>query len=136
MKFYCKKDRRSDYKYNKIINKGTFSSVIKILNTCISLIPVLLEKHPACSFGLCSSRSIDFSNPEKLTEDLPSNQRFRIYSQYIQGRVGNITFTHIEYPSISSYILLNNNVDDIDKEERNIVEMFERTYRTIPDIAN
>jgi hypothetical protein len=33
-------------------------------------------------------------------------------------------------------MLLNNNVQDIDKEERNIIKMFERTYRTIPDITN
>ena len=136
LKFYCKKDRGSDYKYNKIINKNTFKTVVKILDTCISLIPTLLDKHPDCSFGLCSARSIDFSNPKKLTEHLPNNQRFRVYSQYIQSKVGNETFSHIEYPSISSHMLLNNNVQDIDKEERNIIEMFERTYRTIPDITN
>lgn len=136
LKFYCKKDRRSKYKYNKIINKGSFSSVINILDTCTSLIPILLEKHPDCSFGLCSSRSIDFTNPKKLTEHLQSNQRFRIYFKFIQDRIGHKTFTHIEYPSISSYILINNNVNDIDGKEKDILGMFERTYQTIPDITN
>ena len=67
VKFYSKKDRRSQYKYNKIINKNTYTSVINILETCTSLIPILLEKHPNCSFALSSARSIDFSNPKKLT---------------------------------------------------------------------
>ncbi len=136
LKFYCKKDRKSNYKYNKIINKGTFKSVINILDTCTTLIPLLLEKHPNCCFGLCSARSIDFSNPKKLTENIENNQRFRVYSQFIQSRVGNKTFTHIEYPSISSYMLINNNVEDIDIKEMQIKKMFERTYQTIPDIVD
>lgn len=136
LKFYCKKDRGSKYKYNKIINKGSFTSVIKILGTCTALIPDLLEKHPDCSVGLCSARSIDFTNPKKLTENLQNNQRFRIYSQFIQDRIGNKTFTHIEYPSISSYMLINNNIDNIDQKEKQIKEMFERTYQTIPDITD
>lgn len=136
LKFYCKKDRASDYKYNKIINKASFRTVINILDTCVSIVPILLLRHPSCSFGLCSARSIDFSNPKKLTEDLENNQRFRVYSQFIQSRVGNKTFTHIEYPSISSYILVNNSNANIDQKEQDIKEMFERTYRTIPDITN
>ncbi|MDQ0477086.1 hypothetical protein QF004_001608 [Chryseobacterium sp. MDT2-18] len=136
LKFYCKKDRGSQYKYNKIINKGNFTSVIRILDTCTSLILILLEQHPNCSFGLCSSRSIDFSNPKKLTENLENNQRFRVYSKFIQDRIGNITFTHLEYPSISSYLLINNSVADIRKKEEDIVKMFERTYNSIPDIGD
>ncbi|WHF51797.1 hypothetical protein QGN23_00620 [Chryseobacterium gotjawalense] len=136
LKFYCKKDRGSQYKYNKIINKGNFTSVIRILDTCTSLILILLEQHPNCSFGLCSSRSIDFSNPKKLTENLENNQRFRVYSKFIQDRIGNITFTHLEYPFISSYLLINNSVADIRKKEEDIVKMFERTYNSIPDIGD
>ena len=136
VKFYCKKDRGSKYKYNKIINKGSFASVIKIFGTCTALIPDLLEKHPGCSVGLCSARSIDFTNPKKLTEHLENNQRFRIYSKFIQDRIGHKTFTHIEYPTISSYMLINNDVEDIDLKEKQIIEMFERTYLTIPDITD
>ena len=134
LKFYCKKDKRSKYKYNKIINKGTYKSVISILQSCTCLIPLLLDKHPDWNFGLCSSRSIDFSNPKKLTEDIKNNQRFRVYGRFIQDRIGNNTFTHIEYPSISSYLLINNNVSNVDNREKEIKEMFERTYQTIPDI--
>jgi len=100
------------------------------------LIPDLLEKHPGCSVGLCSARSIDFTNPKKLTEHLENNQRFRIYSKFIQDRIGHKTFTHIEYPTISSYMLINNDVKDFDLKEKQIIEMFERTYLTLPDITD
>lgn len=134
IKFYCKKDKRSDHKYNKIINKNKFTTVIKIFETCLFLIPELLNQFHNCSFIIYSSRTIDFSNPKKLTENLYENQRFRVYSKFIQDRIGNKTFTHIEYPSISSYLLINNNEKDIQSKELLIKEMLERTYINLPDV--
>lgn len=136
IKFYCKKDKRSDFKYNKIINKNKYSTVIKIFETCLSLIPELLELQPNCSFAILSSRSIDFSNPKKLTEALKKNQRFRVYTRFLQERIGNVTFTHMQYEELSSYLLINNNEADIDAKENMIKEMFERTYNFIPDLGN
>src|SRR5690606_21571741 len=101
---------------------------------CLSLIPDLLKLHPGCSFAILSSRTIDFSNVNKLTESMQKNQRFRVYSRFLQDRIGNKTFTHFQYESLSSYLLINNSVVDIDKKERDIKEMFERTYNFIPDI--
>ena len=108
IKFYCKKDKRSQHKYNKIINKNNYSTVIKIFETCLYLIPELLKAYPDSNFAVLSSRSIDFSNANKLTEELSKNQRFRIYRKFAQDRIGNKTFTHFEYSSISSYLLVNN----------------------------
>lgn len=134
VKFYCKKDRSSDFKYNKIINKNNYSTVINIFGTCLCLIPEILKFYPDTSFAIMSSRTVDFSNPKKLTESLPKNQRFRVYTKFIQDRIGNVTFTHFEYPSISSYLLINNLEKDIDEKELKIKEMFERTYSYIPDL--
>ena len=136
IKFYCKKDKKSKFKYNKIINKNKYSTVIKIFETCLSLIPQLLELQPNCSFALLSSRSIDFSNPRKLTEGLTRNQRFRVYTRFLQERIGNVTFTHIQYEELSWYLLINNNEIDIDVKENRIKEMFEKTYNIIPDLGN
>jgi len=132
VKFYCKKDKRSDFKYNKIINRGY---ALRILKTCLSLVIEILKDHPTANFAIYSSRSIDFSNPEKLTEGLEENQRYRIYKDYIKSRVGKKTFTHLDYPSISSYILVNNCNEDIELKEREILEMFDRTYQGMPDIV-
>lgn len=136
IKFYCKKDRRSNFKYNKIINRNNYTTVIKIFETCLYLIPELLKLYPGSHFALMSSRSVDFSNSKKLTEALPKNQRFRVYTKFIQDRIANATFTHFEYPSISSYLLINNCEKNIDLKELKIKEMFERTYSYIPDLGN
>lgn len=136
IKFYCKKDKRSDFKYNKIINKNSSSTVLKILKTCLSLVPTLLQLFPNCNFALLSSRSVDFSSSKRLTEGLPQNQRFRIYSRFIQERIGNVTFTHFTYEKISSYLLINNTEHDIYAKELKVKEMFERTYKIVPDIGN
>lgn len=136
IKFYCKKDKRSKYKYNKIINKNKYSTVLKIFQTCLAIIPQLLSQYPNCNFAILSSRSIDFSNPKKLTENLQKNQRFRIYTKFLQDRIGNKTFTHFQYQKYSSYLLLNNEETDIDSKEFKIKEMFENTYEIIPDVAD
>lgn len=132
IKFYCKKDKRSDYKYNKIVNRGY---ALRILQTCLSLVIEILKDYPYANFAIYSSRSIDFSNPKKLTENLEENQRYRIYKEYIKNRVGDETFTHLDYPAISSYILINNCNKDIEQKEREILEMFDRTYHGVPDIV-
>jgi hypothetical protein len=54
----------------------------------------------------------------------------------LQERIGNVTFTHIQYEELSSYLLINNNESDIDAKENLIKEMFERTYNIIPDLGN
>ena len=54
LKFYCKKDRKSVYKYNKVINKG---DVKNILFTCAGVLPIILSNYNAASFFLaCSGR--------------------------------------------------------------------------------
>ena len=132
VKFYCQRDSKSDFKYNKIVNKG---SAIKIIITCIQLIPELLVKHPKASFALYASRSIDFSSSSKLTEGLEENQRYRIYKYFIQTRIGSKVFTQFDYPSISSYILINNTNENINQKESDILEMFSRTYDSLPDFS-
>ena len=75
IKFYCKKDRHSDFKYSKIINKGDIGN---ILMTCIKIVPILLNVFPNASFGFIASRSID--DATQKVESYINNQRFRIYS--------------------------------------------------------
>lgn len=135
IKFYCKKDRKSPFKYNKILNKHTYGTVIKIFHTCLSLVPILLKKHPKCNFAIYSARSVDLKNPKRLTEDILINQRFRIYTPFIQQRIGSETFTHFKYDAISSYLLVNNQVGNVDIKENQIKTMFERTYQSLPDIS-
>lgn len=132
IKFYCKAHRKSDFKYNIIVNRGY---CLKILNTCLSVLPELLRNYPNSSFALYSARSVDLSTSQKLTEDIKENQRYRIYKNFIQSRIGTHTFTHLFYPEISSYLLINNRYPDVIIKEQEILQMFHRTYHSLPDIV-
>lgn len=129
IKFYCKKDKRSDFKYSKIINRGDIGN---ILITSAKVIPLLLSDYPTASFGLSGARSIDFQTLK--VEDYNNNQRFRIYKHIIALKFGTITFAHYEYEKISSYLLINKNCDNVQKKEKELVKMFSLTYHNLPDI--
>lgn len=126
VKFYCKKDRRSRYKYNKIVNKGDIGN---IFITCIKVIPLLLKVYPNSSFGFAGAPTIDFKS--KKAEGYASNQRFRTYCYVISLKIGTETFTHFEYEKVSSYLLLNNSNQDIIKKEEQIIKMFSSTYNEL-----
>lgn len=130
VKFYCKKDRHSDFKYSKIINKG---DVGNILVTCAKVVPILLKTHPTASFGFFGARTFDQAS--KRIEPSLKTQRFRIYKHLVHLKFGNKSFAHFEYESISCYLLVNRHNKDIHSKERNIVKMFSETYKILPDIV-
>jgi hypothetical protein len=129
VKFYCKKDRGSDFKYNKIINKGDLGNIIV---TCIKVIPLLLINFPNASFGFMGARSVDFKSLK--TEQYFANQRYRIYSYIAPLKIGASTFHHISYEKVSSYILINKNFTDLGEKENEIKAMINRCYLDLPDL--
>jgi len=126
LKFYAKKDRRSREKYSRIINKG---DVFNILLTVGSVIEVLLKIEPLASFAFASSRSID--RETNRIEPFPNNQRFRIYASLIPTYIGDETFDHILYKSISSYLLLNKKNQDLESLRLQIEKSFQLTYNDL-----
>lgn len=127
IKFYCAKDKRSDYKYNKIVNKGDLGN---ILMSCVKLVPILLKDYPTASFGFCGARSVD--SKSKKAEKLINTQRFRVYKEIVSLKFGTRTFSHYEYEQISSYLLINNSNETI--SEKKIKKMFCSTYIHLPDL--
>lgn len=128
IKFYCTKDKRSDYKYNKIVNKGDLGN---IFISCAKVVPLLLLEYPTASFGFCGARTVDFKS--KKVENYINNQRFRIYKNIVSMKFGTKTFTHYEYEQISSYLLINNKSNVI-ISEKNIKKMFSSNYNNLPDL--
>lgn len=129
IKFYAKKDKRSDNKYSKVVNRG---DVGNILVTCAKVIPLILKKFPNASFGFIGSRTIDFYS-EKI-EGYSNNQRFRLYTYHLRQFIGTKTFKHIAYEKASSYVLLNNNITDLIKLEESIKTMVIATYSNILNV--
>lgn len=128
IKFYVQQHSKSDYKYSKVTNKG---DVGNILASCVKVIPHLLQQYPKASFGLIGGRTID--KKANKAESYEENQRFRIYRKYASQKIGSKTFTHVEYSSISAYLLINNVNTNIEEKEGLIKKMFIKTY---PDLLN
>ena len=124
IKFYPKCLRKSDYKYNTIINKG---DVINVLMTCASVIPYILRMNINASFGFVGSRTIDAAK-NKFIEDFSVNKRYRIYSNLIKQVIGDQTFVHIEYERISGYLLINKRFNSITTKEKKIKLMLNEIY--------
>lgn len=129
VKFYCKKDKRSDNKYSKVINKGDIGN---ILITCAKIVPYLLIDYPNSSFGIAGARTID--PVSKTIETYYNNQRFRLYNYIIPKKIGQKTFAHFAYREISGYLLVNRTSGDIVKKERELREMLVTTYSQIHDL--
>lgn len=96
------------------------------------MIPELLQKYPNASFGFTGSRSVD--EKSRKVEGYANNQRFRVYCGIIHDLIGSGTFSHFAYKEISGYLLINNRNEDVEKTERQLVEMFRRNYNDLPDV--
>lgn len=130
IKFYAKKDRKSDNKYNNVTNKG---DVANILISCAKPIPYILKLNPLASFGFIGSRTIDrYSNK---VEGLENNQRFKLYNYHLPQLIGSETFLHISFKSASSYALINRKVENIDVYKEVVKTMVIDTYDSIMDIS-
>lgn len=127
IKFYCKKDRRSDNRYSKIINKGDIGNIII---TCAKIVPFLLIDYPNASFGIAGARTIDPLS--KTIETYDNNQRFRLY--ITPKKIGQKTFAHFTYKEISGYLLINRKSSNIIRKERELRKMLVTTYSQIHDM--
>ncbi|MCM4170064.1 hypothetical protein DHD32_01120 [Arenibacter sp. TNZ] len=131
IKFYAKKDRRSDSKYSKVINKG---DVANILVTCANLVPILLADFPNASFGFIGSRTIDVYAAK--VEGYSDNQRFRLYCYHIPQLIGHKNFEHRSYTNVSAYMLLNKKNESTKDLEKSIRVMIINTYPNILNITS
>lgn len=126
IKFYVKNHAESAHKYNLVTNLGDTRNIII---TCAKVIKILLNDFPLASFAFMGSRTYQ-NIPHKYQEPHQNNQRFRIYSQFIQSTFGIRTFTHFQYREIGGYLLINNKNEAIQEKERSIVKMIFKNYRT------
>jgi hypothetical protein len=129
IKFYVKNDRNSDYKYSKLTNKG---DVANILITCLKSIPLILQDYPKASFGFIGSRTVDMKS--KRVEAFGNNQRFRVYRNIVEQKIGFDIFDHYVYEAISGYLLINKTGNETPDKEKAIITMFTDTYQNLTDI--
>jgi len=124
IKFYAKNHELSKSKYQIITN---YQYPVRVFITCASIIPILSEAYPNASFGFIGARSI---KKGMIIENLEMNIRFKIYTEHIPQLISDKLFEHYEYPTISSYLIVNKN-HDLDRKKLEIEEMFFKNYRNV-----
>ena len=128
IKFYPKCYKKTDKKYSLITNKHDLGN---ILNSCLNIIPIILNEYPMASFGFAGARTFD--RKSNMVEPLEKNQRYNLYTYIARKRIGNVTFQHFEYPDISGYMLINRSCElGIEHREEIIRTMLGRTYNELP----
>ena len=126
VKFYAKCHRKSDFKYNKIINKG---DVCNILMTVINLMPEILTEFPKASFFYHGSASVDES---RRAERFESTQRYRIYNYLVEKQIGINLFEHYYNDLISGYLFVNRNSGmEVSEKKDMIFKMLQKTYKEL-----
>jgi len=124
VKYYASFQRKLDHKYQMLTVKG---DAHKVILTCSMLLPILLSKYPTASFALNGSRTISPANNK--VERMSNNQRFRIYSFFIDLKIGRQTFEHYVFEEVSSYLLVNKKTNEpTNIKKKKIMDMFLSTY--------
>ena len=130
IKFYPKQLKRSADKYNLITNNG---DIIRILLSCASSIPIILEKNKLASFGFIGSRSKSKKN-RLFVESFHQNKRYRVYSALIQEVIGDKIFDHFEFNNLSGYLLLNKANSNPQKLKNAIQTMIQHEFEFMDNL--
>lgn len=125
VKFYPQ-STDEDHRYSISTNRFTTKGALRVIITCASLIPYMMELYPNASFVIKASEGIDLQT--NMEEPESNNQRFRIYRNVLMSVIGNDSFQHYEYPNVSIYFLINRkDCNDLDeKRDRIKKEMIDR----------
>lgn len=63
-----------------------------------------------------------------------NTQRYRIYKELVKEKIGEMTFEHVDYQSLSGYLLLNRAAINLKEKESAILTMFAETYNNLLDV--
>jgi len=127
VKFYAKKDRRSIYKYNKIVNKGDFGNIVM---TVMRLIQQIYERDDTASFFFQGAGTVD--SKSQRVEGFKNTQRYIVYSHIVGLKFGAVTFEHFSNDEVSGYLIVNRNCgESVTERKDKILKMLQDTYREL-----
>ncbi|MFN3489554.1 MAG: hypothetical protein ACK4YV_10495 [Emticicia sp.] len=124
VKFFPVSHKLSDKKYNVIFNDFDAPRVIR---TCIDIMLSIATENELASFGFIGANTIS----EDFYENEINTQRFRIYRRIMLNFFREESFSHLEEPSISAYLMVNKKNKNFEELTPKIVEMFQEVY---PDL--
>lgn len=105
LKFYAARDRKNENKYHRTINAHDYRGTLRLLVTCLEIVPEILKMYPHASFVVNGANSRDLRT--RTEEDMRNNQRFRIYKELTLRKISNNLFEHFYFDEASSYMLVN-----------------------------
>lgn len=127
IKYYCARSKHSDYKYSRVLNLFSATETKRIMETCASVIPIILNIYPDVSFVFNGSRTQDLGN---YVENPFRTQRYRIYIELVRRLFGNEVFDIRYFDDSSSCIFVNRrNNPDTQTAARRIFNTFSEIYQ-------
>lgn len=105
LKFYAARDRKNENKYHRIMNVHNYRGTLRLLVTCLAIVPEILNIYPHASFVVNGANSRDLRT--RTEEDVCNNQRFRIYKELTLRKISDKLFEHFYFDEASSYLLVN-----------------------------
>lgn len=94
---------------------------------------MLLQEFPTAFFGFIWARTFDPFG--EVFEPIERTQRFRIWAEIAKIKIGKATFSHLEFPDASGYLLPNKNTGfSMDDKVELMKGMSIATYSDFPDL--
>lgn len=126
IKYYCTRNKHSEFKYSRVLNLFDAIETKRIMETCASVIPIILKSYPDASFVFNGSRTHDSGN---YVESTSKTQRYRIYIELVRRLFGQEVFDIKYYDDSSSCIFVNRKANaDTRAAARRIFIMFSEIY--------
>ena len=127
LKFYAARDRKDDNKYHKTLNIHSYKDTLRLLMTCIAVVPEILAMNDKASFVVNGANSRDLRN--NTEEEKSNNQRFRIYRNIVLRKISDNLFEHYYDKESSSFMLINKrSTEDCNEEAKRIIEIFSNIF--------
>lgn len=126
IKYYCTRNKHSEYKYSRVLNFFSCTEVKKIMEIAASVIPLILAADHKASFVFNGSRTCDEYD---YIEGPRCTQRFRIYMEIVRRLFGEEVFYITYFNDSSSCIFVNRSANpDINKAKIRIYNMFANIF--------
>jgi hypothetical protein len=123
IKFFPKRLKNNPKRFNVLTGENKLGGII---GTCIYLILQILKKSPMANFGFLGSHTIDFKR--EYEEKKECTKRFKIYRYAVFNLIGEEAFSHFMEEKNSTYLLVNNKHEDVDRIKDKADQMFDVVF--------
>jgi hypothetical protein len=129
IKFCLASQKNNTKRFNMLTGQNKVGSIVA---TCIQVILQVLKRNNEANFGFIGSHTFD--PKRKYEEKKECTKRFKIYRYAVYNLIGEESFTHFMEERNSTYLLVNNKLDNVDNVKNAANKMFDTIFPTLRDI--